>query len=106
LCCLSLPWPFRYEAPRSRGLDFLGFPWILSSESRLFNGLHGIERGKFFLAVLPWHSQRRNGSLRSRPCGSAGLLMGRAKPDFCFSAIDCRPSRSLSASSIQSHFTV
>ena len=23
------------------GLDFLGFPWILSSESRLFNGLRG-----------------------------------------------------------------
>jgi hypothetical protein len=30
-------------------LDFLGFPWILSSESRLFNGLRGIKRGKFFL---------------------------------------------------------
>jgi hypothetical protein len=34
-------WPFRYENPRSGVLDFLGFPWILSSESRLINGLRG-----------------------------------------------------------------
>jgi hypothetical protein len=32
-------WRFRYENPRFRGLDFLGFPWILSSETSLFNGL-------------------------------------------------------------------
>jgi hypothetical protein len=33
----------------------VGFPWILSSKSRLINGLHGINRGKFFLAVFaPW----------------------------------------------------
>jgi hypothetical protein len=25
-------------------LDFLGFSWILSSESRLINGLHGVSR--------------------------------------------------------------
>jgi hypothetical protein len=31
-------------------LDCLGFPWILSSESRLFNGLHGMKRGNFFLS--------------------------------------------------------
>jgi hypothetical protein len=29
-------------------LDFLGFPWIPSSESRLFNGLRGIFAQKFF----------------------------------------------------------
>jgi hypothetical protein len=29
-------------------LDFLGFPWILSSESRLFNGLRGIFAGRNF----------------------------------------------------------
>jgi hypothetical protein len=34
-------------------LDFLGFPWILSSESRLFNGLRGWKRGNFFLALFP-----------------------------------------------------
>jgi hypothetical protein len=30
--------PFRRENPLSRGLDFLGFSWIPSSESKLFNG--------------------------------------------------------------------
>ena len=30
-----------------------GFPWILSSESRLINGLRGIFAEKFFLALLP-----------------------------------------------------
>jgi hypothetical protein len=29
-------------------LDFLGFPWILSSESRLFNGLQGLEAARSF----------------------------------------------------------
>jgi hypothetical protein len=32
---------FCRETPRLCLLDFLGFPWILSSESRLFNGLRG-----------------------------------------------------------------
>jgi hypothetical protein len=36
------------ESSRLCLLDSLGFPWILSSESRLFNGLDGIQRGKFF----------------------------------------------------------
>ena len=31
--------PFRCENPRSELLDFLGFPWILSSDMSLFNGL-------------------------------------------------------------------
>ena len=35
---------------RKQGLDFLGFPWILSSESRRFNGLRGIFGGRKFLA--------------------------------------------------------
>jgi hypothetical protein len=37
-------------------LDFLGFPWILSSESRLINGLRGIFRGRFFLS-LSWREK-------------------------------------------------
>ena len=37
-------WPFGRENPRLWGLEKLGFPWILSSESRLFNGLRGILR--------------------------------------------------------------
>jgi hypothetical protein len=34
-------------------LDFLGFPWILSSESRLFNGLQAKSARKYFLALSP-----------------------------------------------------
>ena len=45
-------WPFRWESP-SRVLDCLGFPWILSSESRLFNGLRGLKRETFFSALVP-----------------------------------------------------
>jgi hypothetical protein len=41
-------------------LDFLGFPWILSSESRLFNGLRGLKRGNFYLKLFPWRSKRHN----------------------------------------------
>jgi hypothetical protein len=39
--------------PHLRPLDFLGFPWILSSESRLINGLPGINRAKVFLGASP-----------------------------------------------------
>jgi hypothetical protein len=42
------------ENPRFEVLDFLGFPWILSSETRLINELHGIFPEKFFLALSPW----------------------------------------------------
>ena len=45
------PIAFRCEGPRSWGLDCLGFPWILSSESRLFNGLRGIGGGDFSRAL-------------------------------------------------------
>ena len=43
---------FRCKIPRSDLLDSLGFPWILSSESRLFNGLRGVSREEFFSRVL------------------------------------------------------
>jgi hypothetical protein len=39
-----------YLAPR--GLEKLGFPWILSSESRVINGLQQIFSGRFFLALF------------------------------------------------------
>jgi hypothetical protein len=38
---------FRRENPRLSLLDFLGFPWILSCETRLINGLHRINGGIF-----------------------------------------------------------
>jgi hypothetical protein len=52
-------------------LDFLGFPWILSSESRLFNGLRGIKRGSFFFAPFArWEDGpgrwRAGGAVRKR----------------------------------------
>jgi hypothetical protein len=49
----SWPWLFYGENPDSKLLDYLGFPWILSSELRLFNGLHGIFERNFFLALSP-----------------------------------------------------
>jgi hypothetical protein len=44
--CFALKTPIQ-------GLDFLGFPRILSSQSRLINGLHGIFAEKIFEALLP-----------------------------------------------------
>jgi hypothetical protein len=41
--------PFRRENPNLGLLDFLGFPWILSSESSDINGLRWIFSGSFFL---------------------------------------------------------
>jgi hypothetical protein len=58
-------WPVRRENPVYRLLDFLGFPWILSSETRLINGLYGINRQKFFvilLSVVAAAAQRRSHS--------------------------------------------
>jgi hypothetical protein len=46
-------------------LDFLGFPWILSSESRLINGLHGINRAEVFVVLSP--------AVRSARTGAFGL---------------------------------
>ena len=44
------PWPFGGENPHTSLLDLLGFPWILSSESRLISGLHRIFAEIFFAA--------------------------------------------------------
>jgi hypothetical protein len=53
--------PFRCETPRFWGLDFLGFPWILSSETIDINGLHEIFSAQFFVAPLSSRKSRRNG---------------------------------------------
>ena len=42
-------WPFPFGKRCLLRLDFLGFPWILSSESGLINGLRGIFARKFFI---------------------------------------------------------
>jgi hypothetical protein len=50
--------PFRREILLTWGLDFLGFPWILSYESRFINGLKGVFAAKFSRA-LPCHEKPR-----------------------------------------------
>ena len=45
--------PIRCENPHQRLLDFLGFPWILSFELRLINGLRGTNRARIFRRPLP-----------------------------------------------------
>jgi hypothetical protein len=64
--------PFCCKNLRFWVLDFLGFPWILSSESSLFNGLRGIKREKYFSGVSlalrgsrtggggQWHSEAQD----------------------------------------------
>jgi hypothetical protein len=47
------PAPFADENQGFWLLDFLGFPWILSSETRLINGLRGVNRAKVFLVLFP-----------------------------------------------------
>jgi hypothetical protein len=43
-------------------LEKLGFPWILSPEISLFNGLRGIFRQKYFPHPSPLHETRANGT--------------------------------------------
>jgi hypothetical protein len=52
---------FAYENPSFWGLDFLGFPWILSCETIDINWLHEIFARNFFLALLSSRKIRRNG---------------------------------------------
>jgi hypothetical protein len=75
-------WPFGREGPRGGGLDSLGFPWILSSESRLFNGLHGFSWEEFFSFPFPPGSEITGIGDKVLACGSAGLFMAQAYPAF------------------------
>jgi hypothetical protein len=45
--------PFRYGNHLFGLLDFLGFPWILSSESSLFNGYAGFSLDHFSSRFFP-----------------------------------------------------
>jgi hypothetical protein len=57
---------FLCENPCFELLDLFGFPWILSSESRLFNGLREINRAEIFSRrFFRWGRHRRDGKLRS-----------------------------------------
>jgi hypothetical protein len=86
------PRRFTREDDLLRLLDFLGFPWILSSELRLINGLHGINRATIFLDAASPARSVGNGAPRSRPHGRMELSIGRTYLSFRFSATKCRPS--------------
>jgi len=78
------------QRPPPRGLDFLwkflGFPWILSSETSLINGLYGIPARKLFSQRLSRRCEsarwERTMGARGGGCGSAGLFMGMSLPMF------------------------
>jgi hypothetical protein len=82
--------PFRRENPDYRLLDFLGFPWNLSSETRLINGLRGYNRKNIFAGLFPVASAQPGAALTSG-ARRYGSLIGQAYPDFRFPAINCPP---------------
>jgi hypothetical protein len=58
--------PFCCEKPRFCGFEKLGFPWILSSESRLINGLQEkIEESFFYSPFSPENGHRGSLALDS-----------------------------------------
>jgi hypothetical protein len=59
----------------AQGLGGLGFFWILSSESRLFNGLRGLDRGRISFSAFPARERRGNRPRRGLGMTKAGLFM-------------------------------
>src|SRR5580698_2279030 len=95
VCCWAPADQFGFSwrlacSPRKPRLSAIGFPWILSSETRLINGLCGINRQKFFVTLLPSGGGGPSTALTLLPRGQAGSLIGQAYPDFRFLAINCR----------------
>jgi hypothetical protein len=56
-----------------------GFPWILSSESRLINGLHGENRRNFFRSPFSLESPRRRGRLQFQQGQRQDHSLGKLK---------------------------
>jgi len=55
-----LGWPlFARESARQRLLEKLGLAWILSFETRLINGLRGIDGRELFAGPRLWRSKRK-----------------------------------------------
>jgi hypothetical protein len=54
----------------TRGFRLLGFPWIFSSKSRLFNGLRRLSAGNYSRAPLPQRKMWNPRSLFLRTAGS------------------------------------
>src|SRR6476619_5097434 len=86
---------------RKPPLTSLGFPWILSSESRFINGLRGINRGKFFLALLSWREapERGRGHAEAQDCSWASLnLVSEFLQEIVLQAVPLRPPQYKSSS--------
>jgi hypothetical protein len=66
-------WPLPCENPRFWVFDFLGFPWILSFESSLFNGLRGKSAENIF----------RTPALALRGAGTGAHGRGNAEVQDC-----------------------
>ena len=60
-----------------RVFDFLGFPWILLSETRLINGLRAIFREKFFVALFPVVNSAGTGIYQSWPAEARNCSSGK-----------------------------
>jgi hypothetical protein len=58
-------------------LDSLGFAWILSSETRLINGLCWVNRAKIFLALFPLFDAARQAP-PVLACGRTELFIEQA----------------------------
>jgi hypothetical protein len=76
--------PFRCENPDSEALDFLGFPWILSFESRLFNELRGINRKNNFNSLLAAFVAVGDGTLQWRNANGQESTWGKLSLDSDF----------------------
>jgi hypothetical protein len=62
--------------PGFRRLDFLGFPWILSSEMSLFNGLRAAPEAFLFSLAPPFRNESLpSGSLSETDGAAADLRM-------------------------------
>jgi hypothetical protein len=70
--------PFGRENPRLQELERLGFPWILSPESSIINGLRGIFAEKISRALLPARQNPRGRQPKILACGKGRLVMGQA----------------------------
>ena len=108
-------WLFGFENPRKRGLDFLGFPWILSSEIETYQWVTRDFRGKIFhrafcpLGVRGGGTEGgRRGDGEARNCPSSKLnpgsdfLQSIVAPAVSISSTAFDPKRSFAARSARS----
>ena len=96
---VGLIWVFlacgRFAAKAAlRSLGFSGFPWILSSETRLINGLRGFFAKQFFSPSLPL---RRGTAPAVEAMLKGATVHGASLIYFLIFSINCRQSHSSAA---------